>query len=85
ACQAIEDAYVLSECLDKYEIPEAFVEYQKLRLAKAHQVVRASWIVGKMAHLSNPILIGLRNQMLRLTPSSVNRKQNEQIFKLTKI
>lgn len=85
ACQAIEDAYVLSECLNKYKITKAFAEYQKLRLPKAHQVVKASWIVGKMAHLSNPILIGLRNQMLRSTPSSVNRKQNEKIFQLAKI
>ncbi|WP_303316719.1 FAD-dependent monooxygenase [Flavivirga abyssicola] len=85
ACQAIEDAFVLSECLDKYEIIKAFTEYQKLRLPKAHQVVKASWLVGKMAHLKNPILIGLRNQMLRLTPSSANRKQNEQIFQLAEI
>jgi 2-polyprenyl-6-methoxyphenol hydroxylase-like FAD-dependent oxidoreductase len=85
ACQAIEDAFVLSECLYKYGITKAFSEYQKLRLAKAHQVVKTSWLVGKMAHLKNPILIGLRNQMLRLTPSSVNRKQNEQIFQLAEI
>ncbi|SFG08275.1 2-polyprenyl-6-methoxyphenol hydroxylase [Salegentibacter agarivorans] len=85
ACQAIEDAYVLSECLSKYGTTKAFSEYQNLRLPKAHQVVNGSWLVGKMAHLSNPILIGLRNQMLRLTPSSVNRKQNEQIFQLAKI
>lgn len=85
ACQAIEDAYILSECLNKYETTKAFSEYQKLRLRKAHQVVKTSWIIGKMAHLSNPILIGLRNQMLRLTPTSVNRKQNEQIFQLAKI
>ncbi len=85
ACQAIEDAFVLSECLDKYEITQAFSKYQKLRLPKAHQVVKASWVLGKMAHISNPILIGLRNQMLRLTPSSINRKQNEQIFQLAEI
>ena len=85
ACQAIEDAYVLSECLSKYGITKAFSEYQKLRLPKAHQVVKTSWIVGKMAHLKNPILIGLRNQLLRLTPSSINRKQNEQIFQLARI
>jgi hypothetical protein len=48
-------------------------------------VVKASWVIGKMAHLSNPILIGLGNQMLRLTPSSVNRKQNEQIFQLAEL
>lgn len=85
ACQAIEDAFVLSTCLCKYGITKAFSEYQKLRLPKAHQVVKASWLVGKMAHLKNPILIGLRNQMLTLTPSSVNRKQNEQIFQLAEI
>lgn len=85
ACQAIEDAFVLSECLNKYDIGQAFTEYQKLRLPKAHQVVKASWLVGKIAHISNPILISLRNQILRLTPSSLSRKQNEQIFKLSKI
>jgi len=85
ACQAIEDAYVLSECLSKYKTTKAFSEYQNIRLPKAHQVVKVSWLVGKMAHLTNPILIGLRNQMLRLTPSAVNRKQNEQIFQLAKI
>ncbi|WP_299433436.1 FAD-dependent monooxygenase [uncultured Maribacter sp.] len=85
ACQAIEDAYVLSECLDKYNINKAFLEYQKIRLPKAHQVVKASWMVGKMAHFSNPILIGLRNLMLQVTPSSVNKRQNEQIFQLAKI
>ena len=85
ACQAIEDAFVLSECLYKYGTTKAFSEYQKLRLPKAHQVVKASWLVGKMAHLKNPILIGLRNQMLRLTPTSVNRKQNELIFQLAEI
>jgi 2-polyprenyl-6-methoxyphenol hydroxylase-like FAD-dependent oxidoreductase len=85
ACQAIEDAFVLSECLNKYGIDYAFSEYQKLRLPKAHRVVKASWMVGKMAHLKNPMLIGLRNQVLRLTPPSINRKQNEQIFQLSEI
>lgn len=85
ACQAVEDAFVLSECLDKYEMTKAFTEFQNLRLPKAHQVTKASWLVGKIAHISNPILIGLRNQMLRLIPSSVSRKQNEQIFKLNTI
>ena len=85
ACQAIEDAFMLSECLHKYEITKAFSEYQKLRLPKAHQVVKVSWLIGKMAHLKNPILIGLRNQMLQLIPTSVNRKQNEQIFQLVEI
>ena len=85
ACQAIEDAFVLSEYLDKYDVGKAFAAYQKARLPKAHQIVKTSWLIGKMAHLTNPVLVGLRNQILRLTPSSVNRKQNEQIFQLAKI
>ena len=85
ACQAIEDAFVLSECIYTYGITKAFSEYQKLRLPKAHQVVKASWFIGKMAHLKNPLLIGLRNQLLRLTPASVKRKQNEPIFQLAAI
>lgn len=85
ACQAIEDAYVISECLYKYKMRTAFSEYQKLRLSKAHQIVKASWIVGKIAHLSNPMLIYMRNQILRLVPSHINRKQNERIFQLAEI
>ncbi|WP_139956961.1 FAD-dependent monooxygenase [Flavicella sediminum] len=85
ACQAIEDAYVLSECLQKYEVHKAFAEFQKLRIAKAHQVVSASWILGKMAHLSNPVLRALRNTMMRAMPSAMSRKQSAQIFELTKI
>ncbi|WP_299101553.1 FAD-dependent monooxygenase [uncultured Winogradskyella sp.] len=85
ACQAIEDAYVLSECLAKYNTEKAFSVFQKLRLPKAHQVVKTSWRVGKIAHLKNPLLIGFRNQVLKLTPSSINRKQNEQIFQLAEV
>ncbi len=42
ACQAIEDAYILSECLKKYDTSNAFKEFQKIRLPKAHQVVKSS-------------------------------------------
>ncbi|WP_298417363.1 FAD-dependent monooxygenase [uncultured Kordia sp.] len=85
ACQAIEDAFVLSECLDKYEVDQAFMEYQKLRLPKAHQVVKASWLIGKMAHWKNPIIRSLRNHVLKLTPESISAKQSERIFELDRI
>lgn len=82
ACQAIEDAYILAACLSRYETNKAFKEYQKLRQTKVHQVVKSSWLIGKMAHLSNPILRSVRNQIIQLTPSSINRKQLQQIFKI---
>lgn len=85
ACQAIEDAYVLAACLEKDEPNEAFAVFQKLRLKKAHQVVKTSWMIGKMAHIENPVLRGLRNQMMRMTPTSVSRKQSGQIFELATV
>lgn len=82
ACQAIEDAYILSNYLDTYEVHTAFKEFQRVRLPKAHQVVKASWILGKIAHASHPIVRGIRNQLLRITPSSFSQKQSEQLFQL---
>lgn len=85
ACQAIEDAYVLSACMEKYALNKAFIEFQKLRLPKAHQVVKNSWILGKIAHWENSLAIRCRNQLMRMTPKSVNRKQSEKIFQLASI
>lgn len=82
ACQAIEDAYVLAACLQKFEPPQAFANYQHLRLPKAHQVVNMSWTLGKLAHWKNPLAIQCRNQLMKMTPSSISRKQSERIFQL---
>lgn len=83
ACQAIEDAYVIAECLNKYNINTAFSTYKNQRIEKAHQVVKTSWVIGKMAHPKKPLLANLRNQLLKITPSSLSKKQNERIFQLT--
>lgn len=85
ACQAIEDAYILTECLSKYEVKEAFKKFQKIRLEKAHKVVKVSWTIGKIAHLSNPISIVLRNQIMKLTPEKIIRKQSEHFFQLATV
>ena len=69
----------------KYNSNKVFKEFQKVRLSKAQTVVKASWLVGKMAHISNPVLIELRNQMMRLTPAKLNRKQTEKIFTLPQV
>ena len=82
ACQAIEDAYILAECLKKYGTNSSFETFQNIRLPKAHQVVKASWTLGKIAHVSNPILIALRNIAMQCMPSSLNRKQSEHIFQI---
>lgn len=85
ACQAIEDAYILAECLEKYELNKAFSEYQKLRMSKAHRVVNMSWTVGKLAHWKNPLAIQFRNQVMSMAPKSSSRKQTEKIFQLESV
>jgi len=83
ACQAIEDAFTLTACLNKFAPYEAYKTYQNLRIKKAHSVVNDSWKIGKIAHLSNPFLTTLRNQMMRMTPSKIGQNKTEQLFKLS--
>ncbi len=85
ACQSIEDAYILGECIGKYSFNEALQKYQTLRMPKARMIVNTSWTVGKLAHIQNPVLARLRNWMMQLTPQRINRKQSEKIFELGKV
>ena len=83
ACQAIEDAYVLGKLLDNGSaIENTFKEYEIVRRKKVNKIVNTSWILGKVAHWSNPLLVWVRNTSLRITPSSVNKKQMNEIFEL---
>lgn len=82
ACQAIEDAYVIARCMEKYGVNHAFKYYQKLRMTKANMIVSRSWTLGKLAHLHNPFFIGLRNLIMKSTPNFLNRKQTDKIFQL---
>ncbi|MCU7571678.1 FAD-dependent monooxygenase, partial [Riemerella anatipestifer] len=69
ACQAIEDAYVLGKLLDKgISIENTFEKYENLRHKKDHKIVNTSLILVKIAHLDNPFLVCLRNNILRFTP-----------------
>lgn len=85
ACQAIEDAYVLSACMEKYDLNKAFAEFQKLRMPKARQVVQTSWTLGKVAHWENALAVNIRNQLMKMTPKRINRKQSEKIFQLADV
>jgi len=85
ACQAIEDAHVLSACLDKFETNKAFDKFQRARMQKVQMVVNRSWSLGKVAHWKNPIAMKLRNQIMRWTPKHISIKQIEKIFELDEL
>jgi len=85
ACQAIEDAYVFGQLLQRYSIADTIDVYPSVRMKKAHYIVDTSWRIGKLAHLKNPFAVSLRNFVMKNTPQWVNQKQLEKIFTLDKV
>lgn len=84
ACQAIEDAYILGNCLSKeIDINKSFQQYEKIRKKKANEIVSISWALGKVAHISNNWGVWLRNKIMSNIPASINKKQTEKIFLLS--
>lgn len=81
ACQAIESALVLSDCLSgETSVEKAFAKYQAIRMEKAHYVTKTSWKLGKIAQTNNPFLVFLRNLIIPLIPKSITKKQNIKLF-----
>lgn len=76
ACMAIEDAAVLTNCLEEYAtVEEAFRKFESKRIARTTKIVNDSWMIGKVAHIENTLLTGLRNAVIKLTPPGVSEKQ----------
>ncbi len=81
ACQAIEDAYVLGNLMDRDStLSQLFKQYETLRRKKAHKVVNTSWKIGKLSQMENPAGIWLRNRLMKALPQSLNNKQMEWVF-----
>ncbi|MCC5925915.1 MAG: FAD-dependent monooxygenase [Bacteroidetes bacterium] len=93
ACQAIEDAWCLAKCLKKafdaapasgtINPGEIFADYQKRREKKVMEIVRISWLFGKLAHAKSPAVNAFSRLMWRLLPSFVMRKQEKQLNDLS--
>ena len=70
ACQAIEDAAVLLDECEKTgtDLLKVFPNFERRRLQRTHTIVNRSWSLGKMAQLTHPWLIALRNGAMRMIP-----------------
>jgi 2-polyprenyl-6-methoxyphenol hydroxylase-like FAD-dependent oxidoreductase len=78
ACQAIEDAVVLADCLSQgSEVAEALRAYESRRIPRTRRVVRESRQAGTIAQWSNPLACRLRKALLR-SPFAA-RKQAQQL------
>jgi 2-polyprenyl-6-methoxyphenol hydroxylase-like FAD-dependent oxidoreductase len=77
ACQAIEDAKVLADCLAKEadDPVKALQTYEQKRIERTTAIVNRSLLIGKIGQVSNPLFVVLRNQLLKRTPESATLKQ----------
>lgn len=76
ACLAMEDALVLANELDQAGVGElALKQFEKKRMARTHYIVNTSFRLGRVAQWEHPVLIHLRNAMMRVTPAWVGEKQ----------
>ncbi len=83
ACQAIEDANVIGQLVEKgIPIEDTFVAYEKVRKEKVDKIVQISWKFGQISQWENPFAVWLRNNVLRMTPKFISRRQMNQIFEL---
>jgi 2-polyprenyl-6-methoxyphenol hydroxylase-like FAD-dependent oxidoreductase len=81
ACQAIEDAIVLSNCFKNSKtVEEAFLLFERKRINRTTKIVNTSWQVGKMAQIGNPLIASIRDALLRLVPASMNEKQLQFLY-----
>ena len=76
ACLAIEDAVILASVLDSsYTVEEAFNVFTQKRIHRTTTIVNNSWQLGRIAQWENPVMIKLRNLLLRMTPPSMAERQ----------
>lgn len=79
--QAVEDAWFLSRILgEEKDFRVAFQRFQVKRQRKVAQVVKTSWQIGKVAHMS--FGQGLRNFLLRNTPKSIAEKRMLDLYSI---
>jgi len=66
ACQALEDAIVLADCLRRHGLNETGLrEYEQARRERTALVTRRSWSLGRLFQLENRVAIAVRNWLVQ--------------------
>jgi 2-polyprenyl-6-methoxyphenol hydroxylase-like FAD-dependent oxidoreductase len=77
-CQAIEDAVVLASVLKDVasaEVPHALRTYEARRVKRTSMIVTNSRRVGAMAQIENPMLVAMRNALVRTIGGRMQARQ----------
>ncbi len=83
ACQAIEDAVVLAQCLQQEPVlAKALKKYEKRRMPRTAKVIALSRRLGEVAHWRHPLLGRIRNTLFRAMPKFITQRQMEDLYKV---
>ncbi len=79
-CQAIEDAVVLGhlmrDCRDgRITIDDVARRYEAGRMTRAHDIARQSYEIGRLARISNPVVVALRDLAFQLMPARIQERR----------
>lgn len=81
ACQAIEDAAVLAECLrDGADVVRALRLYEDRRKRRTAEITRRSRLLGRVSQLESPLLCAARNAAVRAMPLRLQLRQLEAVL-----
>ena len=80
-CMAIEGAYLLAKCINKYGLSSrAYEIYEKHQFPRSKEIINESLKLGKIGQITNPILIPIRNLFFKIIPSSIAMKMIDKYF-----
>lgn len=78
ACQAIEDAVVLGKFIaETLDVSSALRRYEARRQRRTATITTLSWRFGWMTQWADPLACSVRNWLIKMTPTFVERKQFE--------
>jgi 2-polyprenyl-6-methoxyphenol hydroxylase-like FAD-dependent oxidoreductase len=81
ACQAVEDAVVLAQCLQRQPDPLAALrQYEARRIPRTNKLVTQSRRVGMVAQWRHPAAVYCRNALLRHVSPQAQARQLERII-----
>lgn len=80
-CMAIEGAYILARCIQKYGLNQsAFARYETLHFPRAKAIVDASLTIGKIGQSENWLVRAVRNALFRLLPPKLTLRMMDTYF-----
>ncbi|WP_099224104.1 FAD-dependent monooxygenase [Listeria costaricensis] len=80
--QALEDAFVLAQLLHTSQVEKAFEMLSFVRRERVAKVAKLSRFVGRVGQIRNPLLIGLRNSLMRSVPADFQHRKLAEIYEL---